>query len=193
MTDQQSHELLSRKSSRLLLVDLQEKLIAALAESVRIPLLEAAELLVDGANLMSVPVIATEQYPSGLGATVTSLAQKIDCRPVKKQFSAMPCTGLPAAAEAIDDRFQIIVAGVETHVCVLQTVLDLLAWGYQTYVVVDAVAGRRQRDHQVALERMANSGAILTTTESVLFEWCRTADAAEFKSLSRLVKARPPG
>lgn len=98
--------------------------------------------------------------------------------------------GWPVAAEVTDDRYQIVVAGMETHVCVLQTVLDLLASGFQTFVVADAVAGRRELDHQVALDRMVNSGAILTTAEAVLFEWCETAEAPEFKQLSALVKSR---
>ena len=191
MIDFRSHEALNRRSSRLLIVDVQEKLVAALTESVRNPLLEACRLLAEGARLWEIPVTATEQYPSGLGPTVAALTEVVGSRPSKKRFSAVECTGWPTAAEVTDDRFQIVVAGMETHVCVLQTVLDLLASGFQTYVVVDAVAGRRELDHQTALNRMANAGAVLTTAESVLFEWCETAEAPEFKQLSSLVKMRP--
>ena len=193
MHELRSHELLNRRCSRLLIVDVQEKLIAALNPVDRTRLLEASQFLTAGAKLMQVPVTATEQYPSGLGSTVPSLIEFVASRPAKKQFSAVECTGWPTAAEVTDDRFQIVVAGMETHVCVLQTVLDLLALGYQTYVVLDAVASRRELDHRAALERMANSGATLTTAESVLFEWCETAEAPEFKSLSALVKARNVG
>jgi nicotinamidase-related amidase len=185
-----SHELLYRQSSRLLIVDVQERLIAAIDEPVQGPLIEACTFLCDSARLFGVPVTATEQYPQGLGPTVASLAGFAETRPAKKRFSAFESTGWPTAAEVTDDRFQIIVAGMETHVCVLQTVLDLLASGYQTFVVVDAVAARRGIDHGVALERMANSGAVMTTAESVAFEWCETAEAPEFKALSALVKAR---
>ena len=191
MSELQSHELLQSRSSRLMIVDIQEKLVAALEPRVREQLLESSLFLSEGAKRLGVPVLATEQYPSGLGSTVPSLALFAESRPAKKRFSGVESTGWPTAAEVTDDRFQIVVAGMETHVCVLQTVLDLLANGYQTYVVVDAVAGRRELDHRIALERMANSGAILTTAESVVFEWCRTAEAAEFKSVSTLVKARP--
>ena len=184
-----SPELLHRSSSRLLLVDVQEKLIATLEESTQAKLLEACRFLSEGARIMGIPVIATEQYPQGLGPTVSSLIEFTNSRPEKKRFSAVECTGLPAATD--DDRFQVVVAGLETHVCVLQTVLDLLASGYQTYVAIDAVAGRRSNDHDVALQRMANSGAVITTAESVLFEWCESAESPEFKPLSSLVKSRP--
>ena len=190
MNVMRSHELLSRRSSRLLIVDVQEKLVAALPQKIHEPLIEACTLLCEGAKLLEVPITATEQYPQGLGPTVASLANFTSDRPSKKKFSAVECTGWPTAGEAIDDRYQIIVAGMETHVCVLQTVLDLLASGYQTYVVIDAVAARRGIDHGVALERIANSGAVITTAESILFEWCETAEAKEFKQISTLIKAR---
>ena len=185
-----SPELLHRASSRLLIVDVQEKLVAALSDSTRERLVSNCRFLIEGARLLGVPVTATEQYPQGLGQTVASLAELISERPAKKRFSAVECTGWPPAAAAIDDRFQIVVAGMETHVCVLQTVLDLLAAGYQTTVVANALAARGDLDHQTALERMANSGATITTAEAVLFEWCESAEAPEFKQLSALVKAR---
>ena len=185
-----SPELLHRASSRLLVVDVQEKLVVALSDASRERLIANCRFLVEGATLFGVPVVATEQYPKGLGSTVASLADLIAERPAKTQFSALECTGWGTAAASSDDRFQVVVAGMESHVCVLQTVLDLLASGYQTFVVVDAIAGRRDLDHQVALERMANSGATLTTAEAVLFEWCESASAPEFKQLSALVKGR---
>lgn len=185
-----SPELLHRASSRLLVVDVQEKLVVALNDASRERLIANCRFLVEGATLFGVPVVATEQYPKGLGSTVASLAELIAERPAKTQFSALECTGWGTAAASSDDRFQVVVAGMESHVCVLQTVLDLLAAGYQTFVVVDAIAGRRDLDHQVALERMANSGATLTTAEAVLFEWCESASAPEFKQLSALVKGR---
>jgi len=185
-----SPELLHRASSRLLIVDVQEKLVVALSESTRTRLVSNCRFLIEGAQLLGVPVTATEQYPQGLGPTVASLAELIGERPAKKRFSALECTGWPTAAAAIDGRFQIVVAGMETHVCVMQTVLDLLAAGYQTTVVADAVVARGDVDHQTALERMANSGATISTAEAVLFEWCESAASPEFKQLSALVKAR---
>jgi hypothetical protein len=181
-----SPELLHRASSRLLIVDVQEKLVATLPEATRERLIAGCRFLGEGARLLGV----TEQYPQGLGPTAAALQEFAADRPAKKRFSCVECLNWPSAAEALDDRFQIVVAGMETHVCVLQTVLDLLASGYQVYVVADAVASRREVDQQIAIERMTGSGAILTTAEGVLFEWAETAEAAEFKQLSSLVKSR---
>lgn len=185
-----SPELLHRASSRLLIVDVQEKLVATLPEGTRERLIAGCRFLGEGAKLLGVPTSVTEQYPQGLGPTAATLQEFAADRPAKKRFSCVECLKWPSAAEAIDDRFQIVVAGMETHVCVLQTVLDLLSRGYQVYVVADAIASRRDIDQQIALERMTGSGAILTTAEGVLFEWAETAEAAEFKQLSSLVKSR---
>lgn len=183
-----SPELLHRPSSRLVLVDLQPRLLAAMPDAAR--LTAACRLLVEGAKLLQVPTVATEQYPEGLGETTPELAGGVDRRVTKMRFSAAADLGWPPAAQDPDRRFQIVLAGVESHVCVLQTALDLLSQGYSVFVAMDAVASRRELDWKLAGERLASSGAVLTTAESVLFEWCETADAAEFKSLSALVKAR---
>lgn len=185
-----SPELLHRTSSRLLIVDVQEKLVATLPEANRERLIAGCQFLAEGAKLLGIPTSITEQYPQGLGPTAAALQEFDANRPAKKRFSCLECLNWPSAAEAIDDRFQIVVAGMETHVCVLQTVLDLLSSGYQVYVVVDAIASRREIDQQIALQRLAGSGAILTTAEGVLFEWAETAEVAEFKQLSSLVKSR---
>lgn len=185
-----SPELLHRASSRLLIIDVQEKLVATLSDSTRQSLLNGCRFLAEGAKILGVPLSMTEQYPQGLGPTQASLCEFSDQRPSKKRFSALECLGWPAAAEAADDRFQIVVAGMEAHVCVLQTVFDLLASGFQVFVVADAIASRSEIDQRIALERMANGGAVLTTAEGVLFEWAETAEAAEFKQLSGLVKSR---
>lgn len=185
-----SPELLHRASSRLLIVDVQEKLVATLPEANRERLIAGCRFLGEGAKLLGVPTSITEQYPQGLGPTAAALQEFDASRPAKKRFSCLECLNWPSAAEAIDGRFQIVVAGMETHVCVLQTVLDLLSSGYQVYVVVDAITSRREIDQQIALQRLAGSGAILTTAEGVLFEWAETAEAAEFKQLSSLVKSR---
>lgn len=185
-----SPELLHRASSRLLIVDVQEKLVATLPEATRGRLLSSCRFLAEGARLLGVPTSITEQYPQGLGPTAAALQEFSADRPSKKRFSCVECLGWPSAAEATDDRFQIVVAGMETHVCVLQTVLELLASGYQVFVVADAVASRREIDQHIALERLAGSGAIPTTAEGVLFEWVETAEATEFKQISALVKAR---
>jgi nicotinamidase-related amidase len=181
-----SPELLSRTDSALLVVDVQEKLMPAISGSDR--LIWNVRRLLDAAKLLNVPCGATEQYPAGLGSTVEVLAQRLPDRPVKQRFSCCE-TDLPNtwAQQGI---YKIVVAGIEAHVCVLQTVLDLLSAGFRPYVVVDAVASRSELDYQVALRRMESSGATLTTTESAIFEWCETSAAPEFKQISQLIREK---
>ncbi|MEX0716435.1 MAG: hydrolase [Planctomycetaceae bacterium] len=181
-----SPELISRRAARLLIVDVQEKLVPAIP--VREKLIRNCRRLIEAARLFDVPVAATEQYPRGLGGTVRELAELIDEIPDKARFSCAEVLNWGPAAEQREDRWQVIVAGMEAHVCVLQTVLDLLSLGYRVFVVADAVASRGKLDWRIALERMAASGAIITTTESVLFEWCEVSGTPEFKEVSRLVK-----
>lgn len=181
-----SPELMSRHAARLLIVDVQEKLIPAIP--VREKLVHNCRRLIEAARLFDVPVAATEQYPRGLGGTVRELAELIGDIPDKSRFSCAEVLNWGAAAEQPDDRWQVVVAGMEAHVCVLQTVLDLLSQGYRVFVVADAVASRGKLDWKIALERMAEGGAIITTIESVLFEWCEVSGTPEFKEVSRLVK-----
>lgn len=183
-----SPELMSSQDSVVLIVDVQEKLVPAISDAGL--LVGSLVRLVNGARLLEVPVLATEQYPKGLGPTVAPLLASIGSPPDEKlTFS---CCGCPALMERLEKlaRPNVLVAGVEAHVCVQQTVLDLLHAGFRVFVASDAVGSRRPTDMQGALRRMETSGAILTTVESVLFEWCETAAAPQFKELSKLVK--PP-
>jgi nicotinamidase-related amidase len=150
-----------------------------------------ARRLVDGAKALGLPVVATEQYPKGLGHTVAELGERIGQIPSKVTFS---CSGCPEQLEKLraGDIFRVLVCGIETHVCVQQTVHDLLAEGFRVYVAVDAVGARHTIDHQTALGRMDAAGATLTTTEAALFEWCQSADHPKFKEISALVKESPP-
>jgi nicotinamidase-related amidase len=187
-----SSELLSRHDSRLLIVDMQEKLLPAIRRGKQV--IANCVKLIRAAQLLGLPVFATEQYPRGLGATVAELAELLGERPEKLRFSCSESLQWGTASESTDpavrDRTKVVLAGIEAHVCVLQTVLDLMADGYRVYVAVDAVGSRRRLDQRIALQRMADSGAVLTTTESVLFEWCEEAGSDEFKEISRLVKER---
>ena len=178
-------ELLSAASSRLLIVDVQEKLLPLIPVAER--LVQNCRRLLDGAKIVSVPAFGTEQYPKGLGHTKAELAERLGPLPDKVCFSCVPALGWGTAAELTDDRDQIVVAGMETHVCVLQTVLDLLAGGFRVFVPADAVASRSEMDWRIALERMSSSGATITTVESVLFEWCRQAGTPVFKEIQKLI------
>lgn len=181
-------ELLSRLSSRLLVVDMQEKLLPHIHESLAV--VECCRQLIVGAQTLGVPVWATEQYPKGLKRTVNDLAPLLPEAIEKIEFSAMPVLKWSRDEGPDADRWQVVVCGVESHVCVLQTVFDLMANGYRVYVVADAVGSRNSHDREIALDRMSTGGATICTTESVLFEWCETAGAKEFKTISQLVTGR---
>lgn len=180
-----SPELMSREDTALLVVDVQEKLLPAIADHPYV--VWNVRRLIDGAKTLGLAVAATEQYPKGLGHTVPELAERLGEMPSKLTFS---CLGCPQIFQDLKDRgiYKVLVCGIETHVCVQQTVLDLLADGWRVYVAVDAVGSRRSIDHETSLRRMESSGATLTTTEASLFEWCQTAGSPEFKQISRLVR-----
>ncbi len=184
-----SPELMSRSDSALLVVDVQEKLVAAMGTAARI--LWNVRRLIDGAKLLGLPVVASEQYPQGLGPTVSELASRLEQRPAKLSFSCRELADLFADLRQRSIE-KLLVCGIETHVCVQQTVLDLLADGWRVYVAVDAAGLRHDLDHQTALRRMESSGTVLTTTEAALFEWCQAAGTAEFKQISRIVKENAP-
>jgi nicotinamidase-related amidase len=181
-----SHELLSRDESRLLIIDMQEKILPVINDQEAV--LANCLKLIEVANILNVPATATEQYPKGLGATVPAIAERLPDRPEKIEFSCLNCLDWNSSASDPEGRFKVVVAGIESHVCVLQTVLDLLSQGFRVFVAADAVGSRKPLDREIALQRMASSGAVITTTESVLFEWCERAGTAEFKEISRLVR-----
>lgn len=181
-----SPELVSRRSSRLLIVDMQTRLLPLIRESERT--IRNCGKLIDGARVLGVPVFATEQYPKGLGPTTPELAGRLETIPEKDRFSCSEVLNWGTAASVEDDRFQVVVAGIEAHVCVMQTALDLIAAGFQVFIPADAVASRGELDWKIALERLSASGATILTTESVLFEWCEVSGTPEFKEISRLVK-----
>jgi nicotinamidase-related amidase len=185
-----SPELLRRENSALLVVDVQQRLVAAISQARQI--VWNCRRLLDGAGVLGVPAAMTEQNPEKLGRTVADLAAA-HSGPVhtKMAFSAGECGELFAGwRDAGVER--VIVCGIETHVCVAQSALDLLAAGYQTFVAADAVGSRATHDYEVALRRLESSGATITTVEAALFEWCERAGTAEFRQISALVKEPMP-
>jgi len=185
-----SAELMSARDTALVVIDVQEKLAATVAESARV--VWNCRRLVDGAGILGLPVVATEQYPEGLGPTVAELADLVEHRHAKLRFSCYECEG---AFRALSGRgiARLLLCGLEAHVCVVQTAMDLLAEGWMVYVAADAVGSRFEHDCEIALRRMDSAGAVLTTTEAALFEWCETADRPEFAAISRLVRETAPG
>ena len=187
-----SPELANRNQSQLLVVDVQQRLMPVIHNAERIE--NRIVLLLDAAAALGVPVIVSEQYPKGLGATVDSIAQHQVSRQrfEKIRFSAAEefqtlCASADAAV-AVDRCDQVVIVGIESHICVLQTAMDLLAQSYRVFVVEDAVSSRRESDHRTAMNRLRDAGAVICTAESVVFEWCEEAGTDEFRAISRLVR-----
>jgi len=178
---------MSAGDTGVLVIDVQEKLIPLIPGSAG--LIRNIAFLIDAARILQMPVQATEQYPKGLGATVAELAQRLPERPDKVAFS---CCAIPSVVDSFRRaaRPKILLTGIETHVCVQQTALDLLALGFRVYIPADGVASRYSVDHEHALRRLENAGATITTCESAVFEWIGAAGTPEFKEISRLVQER---
>jgi nicotinamidase-related amidase len=179
--------LIDATSSCLLIVDVQAKLLPKMAA--REEVVANAAVLLKAARRIAVPVLVSEQYTRGLGATVPELRDLLPENAIVEKMS-FSCLGEPAFCTQLDrlQRRQAVVAGIEAHVCVLQTVEGLLEQGIQTFVVADAVSSRAPADCAAALGRLARSGAEIVTTEMVVFEWLARAGTPEFKELSALIK-----
>ena len=185
-----SPEMMSRADTALLVVDVQDKLVPAIPDHQR--LIWNIRRLLDAAQILGVRHLATEQYPQGLGPTDPQLAELLDNISSKRKFSCGEI-GTLFADWSRQGIHKILVSGLETHVCIQQTVLDLLAEQFRVFLAVDAISSRHRTDSEIAIRRMESSGATITTTEAALFEWCATSECAEFKEISRLVQEVPPG
>lgn len=178
---------MSVADTALLVIDVQQRLLDLIPASQTV--VRNVGFLVDAAGLLGIPIQATEQYPKGLGPTSAALVGRLPRPADKVAFSCCAVPGLVGALHQ-DARPKVLLAGIETHVCVLLTCLDLLALGFRVYVAADAVASRSPVDHEFALRRMEKAGAVLTTSEAAVFEWAGGADCPQFKAVSRLVRER---
>jgi nicotinamidase-related amidase len=178
---------MSAADTGLLVIDVQEKLVAKIPGAAA--LVRDIGFLIDAARLLDMPVQATEQYPRGLGPTVADLARRLPERPDKTAFSSCAAPGVVETFRRAA-RPKVVLAGIEAHVCVLNTALDLLALGFRVYVAADAVASRYPIDREFALRRLEQAGAILTTAEACAFEWVGGSGHPRFKALSALVQQR---
>ncbi len=176
-----------RAKAGLVVVDIQERLLPAIFEKERV--LQNSVRLIKAAQILKVPVLATEQYRKGLGVTVSEVAQAIEAfSPLQKiTFSACGAERWSAIMEA-RGLSQFILCGVEAHVCVTQTCLDLLEAGYRVFVVADAISSRTPENHRLGVERMRHAGAVIVSTEMTIFELLQKAGTEEFKRVLELVK-----
>src|SRR2546425_3213843 len=183
--------LLDRERSALVLIDFQEGYRTVLDAWARVTV--ACGLLVEGTAILGVPLLVTEQYPRGLGHTAPEVAGRFPAGLQVVEKMSMSCCGAAAFTErlAATGRRQVLVAGIETHACVNQTVHDLLALGYQVHLARDATSSRRAADVGPAWEKMRAAGMLPTSSEQALLELIRTAESADFKALQRLLKDAP--
>lgn len=176
--------LMNRETSTLVLIDFQAKLMAAI-EGAGATIANAGRLL-DVAQMLGVPVLFTEQNPSGLGPTVPELATRSNA-PVIAKMTFDACRAGDFAA-TLTERPDLVVTGCEAHVCVLQTVLSLLELGRHVYVVRDAIGARRSESKEAAVRRMERCGADIVTTEMVVFEWLASAEHPRFRDAAALIR-----
>ena len=179
---------LDRDKAVLVVIDVQEKLCVAMDETVLQKLVKNIGILLESAIELNIPVLVTEQYVKGLGATVAELKEKAALAPCfeKMAFSCCGCEEFVAALKATG-RSQVIITGMETHVCVLQTVIELCDAGLTVHIVKDAVMSRSKQNWETSLQAMTLAGAIPTSTESALFQLLKVAGSDEFKKLSKLL------
>lgn len=182
-------ERMTAQDGGLLVVDVQEKLVVGMKYG---PLMVAnSARLIKAAKELGMPVWATEQYPQGLGPTVPELAELLPSRPAKTTFH---CCEVPELVEQLHGRGtrHVTLVGIEAHVCIAQTALELMKMGLLVQIPADAVASRGKVDWEFALRRLERAGAVVTTTEAVLFEWIESSDHPCFKVISNLIKGFVP-
>jgi nicotinamidase-related amidase len=176
-----------KENSAGLIIDIQERLFPFIHENEK--LTKNTRILIDGLKVLEVPLIVTQQYTRGLGATIVPVAESLgDFEYLEKTaFSCCDDNDFNTVLAGVDRKF-IIISGIETHVCVLQTTIDLLEKNFVPVVVEDCVSSRNPGDKAVAIARMRKEGAIISTYESILFELLRYSGTDQFRAISKLVK-----
>lgn len=189
MTTIRNKYFLDAEDSLLVIIDVQEKLCKAMDEQALSGLVTNSGILIEAAKELNLPTLITEQYVKGLGATLPELGEKLASAPryEKMSFSCCGCQDFVDSVRATGRR-QIVITGMETHVCVLQTAIELLDAGYTVHLVQDAVISRNPQNRAAAIGMMQQAGAVITCTESVMFQWLKVAGTESFKKLSKLVR-----
>jgi nicotinamidase-related amidase len=179
--------MLEVDKTALLVIDVQDRLYRAMHE--KEALADNIEKLIRGARALEIPMLATEQYPRGIGPTIPRIASLLDGAPVISKLS-FSCCGDPAFLAAFQalNRRHILIAGIECHVCVYQTTMDLLDRGHEVQIVADGVSSRTAWSRDLGLQRMRDEGAKITSTEIALFELLKTAGAEPFREISQILK-----
>ena len=185
-----NEKLCHAQHSQLLIIDIQERLASAMPADVLENVIKNNNVLIKAAKELDVPIIHSEQYPKGLGNTVAEITEQLPETSVSIEKTCFSCSEIEGFHDLLakNKRQQIIISGMESHVCVLQTALQLQQKGYVVFVVEDAICSRKKFNHKNAIKRLRQSGVVVTNVESVLFEWLRDATHPKFKTLSKLIK-----
>ena len=183
--NEKSSEELSAKVNALLIIDVQEKIIRAIFNKDSIT--KNIKKLIDAYQILEENIFVSEQNPLKLGATIPELLPKVAFKKIEKMEFSL--ANIQEFMKELKKRniTNLIVCGIETHICIQQTVLDCLQKGFEVILISDAMSSRNRVDHEIALQRMIQRGAILTTTESIIFELCKTADRKEFKEIRNII------
>ncbi len=176
--------------SVLVLVDIQERLAAAMPTSVRTRVVRSSGILVQSAAALDVPLIITAQYPAGLGPLEPALVKHLPANVHRIEKTCFSCANAAEFTAVLEQtkRRQVILCGMETHICILQTALDLQRQGYTVFVIEDAVSSRAKPNQENALARLRQAGVLISNMESILFEWLRDSTHEHFKMLSGLIR-----
>lgn len=182
--------LCRQDDSIVLAIDIQERLLAAIMEPARERVLYNTTTLLRTAGLLSIPVLYTEQYPQGLGSTVAEIQEALPDNAQYFDKTHFSCCGASDFLDAIrtSHKRQVIIAGMESHICVMQTALELKQDGFEVFVADDAVCSQKMAHWKSALNRLRQAGIVTAPTESILFEWLRNAKHEHFKSVSALLR-----
>jgi nicotinamidase-related amidase len=180
-------KLLTTEKSALLVIDIQERILPVIHQHEVV--VENTNKLIKGFRVLGLPIFHTEQYPKGLGPTVSAIQDELENNEAIQKLT-FSCSGAVELFDELEKRnlSQVVVCGIESHVCVQQTVLDLLANEFQVNVAADAVSSRKIKDYEIALSRMEKYGAEVTTSEAILFELLNVCCTDEFKQISKIVK-----
>lgn len=184
-----SDYLCDAANSCLLIIDIQEKLTAAMPQKVTRRIISNTGILLQAAGRLEVPVITTAQYPQGLGAIEQAVLDKTPAATRHFEKTRFSCLGVAGFSDSLTrlGKKQIILMGIEAHICILQSAFELSAAGYHVFTVIDGIASRKAADYESAITRMDRAGIHIVNTESVLFEWLADAAHPDFKALSKLI------
>ena len=182
--------LCDKDNSVLVVIDIQQRLAAAMPEKILNGVIQKTQFLISAAKLLNIPIVVSEQYPKGLGSTLPELSEQISSYSKIVEKTCFSCASSQPFQKVLQslNKKQIVLAGMEAHICVTQTAIELLQEQYQVYVPIDAVCSRTKKYFKNAINRLQQTGVIATNSESIVFEWLRDAKHEQFKAISKLIK-----